>query len=162
MSTMPSELPTDLAACHELIRELFQTLPQQTHLNEKLQHQLEQLLRRVYGRRSEKLDPDRLWLFAREIMAKKHQWHPRSRGRSGACTGRFGTLLGRTAGTGEERDQLRPSGTDAGSTATARQTAGVAAEGVPTAVGGLHHRQAFLHHSGQPSGSVLPIRPAAR
>jgi transposase len=70
MTTTPSELPTDLSACHQLIRELFQTLAQQTHLNEKLQHQLEQLLRRVYGRRSEKLDPNQLLLFAREIMAE--------------------------------------------------------------------------------------------
>lgn len=69
MTTMPSELPADLDACHQLIRELFQTLARQTHLNEKLQHQLEQLLRRVYGRRSEKLDPNQLLLFAREIVA---------------------------------------------------------------------------------------------
>ncbi|MGO9464691.1 MAG: hypothetical protein ACLQVF_11135 [Isosphaeraceae bacterium] len=50
---MPGELPTDLETCHQLIRELLETLAQQTHLNEKLQHQLEQLLRRVYGCRSE-------------------------------------------------------------------------------------------------------------
>ena len=76
MTTMPSELPADLEACHELIRELFQTLAQQTHLNEKLQHQLEQLLRRVYGRRSEKLDPHQLLLFAREIIAENQAAPP--------------------------------------------------------------------------------------
>ncbi len=70
MTAMPNELPADLEACHQLIRELFQTLKQQTHLNEKLQHQLEQLLRRVYGHRSEKLDPNQLLLFAREILAE--------------------------------------------------------------------------------------------
>jgi transposase len=69
MTATPSELPADLDACHQLIRELLQTLAQQTHLNEKLQHQLEQLLRRVYGRKSEKLDPNQLLLFAREILA---------------------------------------------------------------------------------------------
>ncbi len=69
MTTLPGELPTDLETCHQLIRELLETLAQQTHLNEKLQHQLEQLLRRVYGRRSEKLDPNQLLLFAREILA---------------------------------------------------------------------------------------------
>ena len=68
MTTLGAELPTDLETCHQLIRELFETLRQQTFLNEKLQHQLEQLLRRVYGRKSERIDPDQLLLFAREIL----------------------------------------------------------------------------------------------
>jgi transposase len=62
-------LPEDIETAHRLIRELLATLHQQAHLNEKLQHQLEQLLRRIYGKKSEKLDPDQLWLFAREILA---------------------------------------------------------------------------------------------
>jgi transposase len=61
-------LPDDIEAAHRLIRELIATLRQQTHLNDKLQHQLEQLLRRLYGRKSEKLDPNQLLLFAREIL----------------------------------------------------------------------------------------------
>lgn len=61
-------LPDDIESAHRLIRELLATLRQQTHLNESLQHQLEQLLRRLYGKKSEKLDPDQLWLFAREIL----------------------------------------------------------------------------------------------
>jgi transposase len=61
-------LPDDIASAHRLIRELLATLSQQTHLNEKLQHQLEQLLRQIYGRKSEKLDPNQLLLFAREII----------------------------------------------------------------------------------------------
>jgi transposase len=61
-------LPEDLESAHRLIRELLATLRQQTHLNAHLQHQLEQLLRRLYGRKSEKLDPDQLLLFAREIV----------------------------------------------------------------------------------------------
>jgi transposase len=63
-----SPLPDDLEAAHRLIRELLATLRQQTHLNEKLQHQLEQLLRQFYGRKSEKLDPNQLLLFAQEIV----------------------------------------------------------------------------------------------
>ena len=62
-------LPDDLAGAHRLIRELLTTLRQQTHLNEKLQHQLEQLLRQIYGRKSEKLDPNQLLLFASEALA---------------------------------------------------------------------------------------------
>src|ERR1700731_723307 len=61
-------LPDDIAAAHRLIRELLATLREQTHLNANLQHQLEQLLRKLYGRKSEKLDPNQLLLFAREIL----------------------------------------------------------------------------------------------
>jgi transposase len=43
-------------------------LHQQAHLNENLQHQLEQLLRQLYGKKSETLDPNQLLLFAREIL----------------------------------------------------------------------------------------------
>jgi transposase len=63
-----SPLPDDIESAHRLIRELMASLHQQAHLNEKLQHQLELLLRRLYGKKSEKLDPDQLLLFAREIV----------------------------------------------------------------------------------------------
>ena len=69
MTTTPGELPTDLETCHQLIRELLESLSRQSYLNEKLQHQLEQLLRRIYGRKSEKLNPNQLLLFAQEILA---------------------------------------------------------------------------------------------
>ena len=68
MTTPPAELPTDLETAHQLIRELLASLRQQTVLNEHLQHQLETLLRRTYGPRAEKLDPNQLLLFAREIV----------------------------------------------------------------------------------------------
>ncbi len=61
-------LPDDLESAHRLIHALLATLDQQTHLNEKLQHQLADLLRRLYGKKSEKLDPDQLLLFAREVL----------------------------------------------------------------------------------------------
>jgi transposase len=61
-------LPQDIESAHRLIRELLISLHQQAHLNEKLQHQLELLLRRLYGKKSEKLDPNQLLLFAREIL----------------------------------------------------------------------------------------------
>ena len=69
MTTATGELPTDLEACHQLIRELLQSLAEQAHLAEKLQHQLELLLRRRYGRKTETVDPAQLLLFAREILA---------------------------------------------------------------------------------------------
>ena len=68
MTTACDQLPTDLETCHQLIRERIETLRQQTFLNEKLQHQLERLLRRIYGQRAERIDPNQLLLFAREIL----------------------------------------------------------------------------------------------
>src|SRR3954470_7848180 len=63
-------LPEDLETAHQLIRELLETLAQQLHLNAKLQHQLEQLLRHRYGRKGERVDPAQLLLFAQEILAQ--------------------------------------------------------------------------------------------
>src|SRR5437016_13545586 len=70
MITLADPLPDDLETAHQLIRELWETLAQQLHLNAQLQHQLEQLLRQRYGRKTEQLDPGQLWLFAREILAQ--------------------------------------------------------------------------------------------
>jgi transposase len=70
MITPADPLPDDLETAHQLIRELLETLSQQLHLNAKLQHQLEQLLRHRYGRKGERIDPGQLWLFAQEILAQ--------------------------------------------------------------------------------------------
>jgi transposase len=70
MITLNDPLPDDLETAHQLIRELIKTLAQQVHLNEKLQHQLEQLLRQRYGRKTEQVDPAQLLLFAQEILAQ--------------------------------------------------------------------------------------------
>jgi transposase len=64
------QLPDDLETAHQLIRELLATLHEQLHLNEKLQHQLEQLLRHRFGKKSERVDPAQLLLFAQEILAQ--------------------------------------------------------------------------------------------
>ena len=68
MITLADPLPDDLETAHQLIRELIKTLAQQVHLNEKLQHQLEQLLRQRYGRKTEQIDPAQLLLFAQEPL----------------------------------------------------------------------------------------------
>ncbi len=70
MITLADPLPDDLETAHQLIRELLKTLARQIHLNEKLQHQLEQLLRQRYGPKGERIDPAQLWLFAREVLAQ--------------------------------------------------------------------------------------------
>jgi transposase len=69
MTTAACDMPDDLATAHELIRELAETVHTQGHLIAKLQHQLEQLLRHRFGRKSERLDPAQLLLFAREVLA---------------------------------------------------------------------------------------------
>jgi transposase len=68
MTQTPQELPTDLVTAQKLIVELLDTLRSQGRFIEKLQHQLEQLLRRIYGRKSEKLDPNQLLLFATVLL----------------------------------------------------------------------------------------------
>src|SRR3954466_15402891 len=70
MITAADPLPDDLETAHRLIRELLETLSQQLHLNAKLQHQLEQLLRHRYGRKGERVDPAQLLLFPRELLAQ--------------------------------------------------------------------------------------------
>src|SRR3954471_21043510 len=70
MITPADQLPGDLETAHQLIRELLETLGQQLHLNAKLQHQLELLLRQRYGRKGERVDPAQLLLFAQEILAQ--------------------------------------------------------------------------------------------
>ncbi|MGO9462596.1 MAG: IS66 family transposase [Isosphaeraceae bacterium] len=70
MITLADPLPDDLETAHQLIRELLKTLAQQVHLNDKLQHQLEQLLRQRYGPKGERIDPAQLLLFAQEILAQ--------------------------------------------------------------------------------------------
>src|SRR5204862_3930023 len=70
MITPADPLPDNLETAHQLIRELLKTLSQQIHLNAKLQHQLEQLLRQRYGRKGERVDPAQLLLFAEEILAQ--------------------------------------------------------------------------------------------
>src|SRR4051794_31563936 len=70
MITPADQLPDDLETAHQLIRELLETLGQQIHLNAKLQHQLEQLLRHRYGRKSERVDPAQLLLFAQKTLPR--------------------------------------------------------------------------------------------
>ena len=64
MSEVDAPLPDDLATCHELIRQQATTIREAHRRIEQLEHQVEQLICRQYGTRSERLDPDQLRLFA--------------------------------------------------------------------------------------------------
>jgi transposase len=70
MSAEPIDLPADLDTAHGMIRELLATLRRQEVLVGHLQHQLERLLRQRYGRSAERIDPDQLLLFARELLER--------------------------------------------------------------------------------------------
>lgn len=69
MTDAPAELPADLPTSHEMIRELAATVRQQGQLIDRLQHQMERLLRQRFGKSSEKIDPGQLLLFANDILA---------------------------------------------------------------------------------------------
>src|SRR5882672_7351606 len=56
-------LPTEVALCHGMIRELLTSNRQLRHRQEQLEHQLDQLLKRLYGPRADKVHPDQPLLF---------------------------------------------------------------------------------------------------
>ena len=70
---LPAELPQDLAACHAMIVQLIQQLGKTQQDYVRLEHHLQQLLRRTYGRSSEKLDPNQHLLFAEMLQSLQAQ-----------------------------------------------------------------------------------------
>jgi len=56
-------LPDDLATAHRQIRDQAEELRKQQLLIDRMHHQIEQLLRQQYGKKSEKLDPAQMLLF---------------------------------------------------------------------------------------------------
>src|ERR1700745_2830821 len=57
-------LPDDPVIPQHIIRELLDVLRQTRHENEQLQHRLDLLLRRLYGPRTERFDPNQPLLIA--------------------------------------------------------------------------------------------------
>lgn len=64
MTRDDAPLPDDPALLRQMIRELLATLQAAQRHNEQLQHRLDQLLRRLYGPRAERIDPQQASLFA--------------------------------------------------------------------------------------------------
>jgi len=64
----PAVLPDDPALLREIVEALLKQLSEAQVENQKLKHQLEQLKRGLWGRKSEKLDPNQLAMFA-ELLA---------------------------------------------------------------------------------------------
>jgi transposase len=70
MAPVPATLPSTVEACHALIAERDRQLSERDALIAGMQHQLQQLLRARYGRRSEKMDdPNQLKLFEQILGA---------------------------------------------------------------------------------------------
>jgi transposase len=63
MSAALPDLPDDPALLKQMVRELLATTHQQQGRIRELEDRVEQLLRRLYGQRSERLDPAQLLLF---------------------------------------------------------------------------------------------------
>ena len=70
-----SLLPVDLAACHAMIAQLLDQNHDLQRNNSQLEHQLHELLRKLYGRSSEKLDANQLTLFA-ELLGQLQSQPP--------------------------------------------------------------------------------------
>jgi len=68
MSADDSSPPDDLVTARSLIGELTRTVHQQNQLSAKLQHQLEQLLRQRFGKKSEAFESGQLLLFALDVV----------------------------------------------------------------------------------------------
>lgn len=66
-------LPGDLAACHALIRQLLTQLGHSHRQINQMEHQIQQLLRRLYGRSAETIDPKQMVMFTELLEElKKH------------------------------------------------------------------------------------------
>src|SRR5207244_9142961 len=59
----PSALPDDPAFLKQLVAQLFAELQQERARVAKLEHHMDLLLRKIYGRSSERLDPNQNLLF---------------------------------------------------------------------------------------------------
>lgn len=64
---MPT-LPADPVVLQQMIRELLDTLHARDRELDQVRHRLDQLLRRLYGQRAERVDPAQLLLFANLLL----------------------------------------------------------------------------------------------
>jgi transposase len=60
----PELLPDDVATLKRMVMELLVSLQERDRANEALRHRLDLLLKRLYGPRGERYDPQQPWLFA--------------------------------------------------------------------------------------------------
>jgi transposase len=68
--TAPEQLPDDVATLKGMVLELLASLRERDRDNEALRHRLDLLLRRLYGPRGERLDPNQPLLFAEPVVSE--------------------------------------------------------------------------------------------
>jgi hypothetical protein len=64
------QLPNDLETLKQMVLELLATVHQERLDKDALRHRLDLLLRRLYGPRGERFDPNQLHLFAQEAASQ--------------------------------------------------------------------------------------------
>jgi transposase len=70
--TSPDELPSDLETLRRMVLLLLANDHEKTRLIENLQNQLENMKRRLFGRRSEKLDENQMLLFSELLQQRQN------------------------------------------------------------------------------------------
>jgi transposase len=69
MDIDPNKLPENAAILRQIVLQLLQVVADKDRLLERVQHQLEQLLRQRYGPKRERIDENQLFLFAAQIVS---------------------------------------------------------------------------------------------
>jgi len=69
MEIDPHHLPEEAGLLRQIVLQLLQVVEDKDRLLERVQHQLQQLLRQRYGQKRERIDENQLFLFAAQIVA---------------------------------------------------------------------------------------------
>lgn len=73
LTALPEELPNDVKTLQSLVLELVSLLQQKEIFIDKLQHQLQLQLKARFGSKTDRIDPNQLVLFARELLAQAEE-----------------------------------------------------------------------------------------
>ena len=96
-------LPEEAGLLRQIVLQLLGVVEEKDRLLERVQHQLQQLLRQRYGPKRERIDENQLFLFAAQIIAAARQAKAAEPGAQGS--GASGTTR-RAHGKGHGRKPL--------------------------------------------------------
>ena len=105
METDPQQLPEDAAILRRMVLQLLQAVEDKDRLLERVQHQLQQLLRQRYGPKRERIEENQLLLFAAKIIAA-HQHGVTQASTSPAAAAASSGTAGNRPGQGHGRKPL--------------------------------------------------------
>jgi hypothetical protein len=103
MEIDPHNLPKEAGILRQIVLQLLGVVEEKDRLLERVQHQLQQLLRQRYGPKRERIDENQLFLFAAQIIAAARQAKAAEPGAQGS--GASGTTR-RAHGKGHGRKPL--------------------------------------------------------